>query len=545
MRLDFNASNGAFILTVPRPTLDVKMLVTDYGLDFSTSATTALAAVLFTKEPYCAVSFFDYGTEAAKGQLQAIVNQIEASRALDNAGHYSVPNDKELWGFQKASLAYALARQHTLVGDQPGLGKTPIAVAYANEIGAKRALVLCPASIRYQWAKMIREWSTLPWPYHVHIIRNGKDGVHPDAAWTICSYDLAASEPIGNALAKGEYDVIILDEAHYLKTSHARRTRAVFGGGIGRPGVFLAGNARHILALTGTPLPNRLREAYTLARHLCWDAIDWQSEDAFQSRYNPSKRGSRYNSETGREVAYVDERTGRHAELQNRLRTNFMVRHLKRDVMPQLKMPIFDLIQVEETGPVKLALAAERLLDLDPETLQGKDATAFGEVATVRRMMGLALAPQIAEYIDMQIDGGEEKLVVFAWHTEVMDILEKAWQRHGVLRVDGSTGEKRKNHYVRLFQDSPKHNIILGNLLSLGTGTDGLQRASCHAFIAEPDWTPGTNEQAFDRLDRGGQSRQVQGDIFVAPGSFAERVLAQALRKYQNTNKALDKKYGD
>lgn len=540
MLLDYNPATSAFILNVPRPTTEIKMLVEDFGLDFSTSATTTNNAVLFTKEPYCAASFFEYGTPAAKGQLQALITQVEASRALDNRGHFRVPADKELWGFQKASLAYALARTHCLVGDQPGLGKTPIAVAYANEIGARRALVICPASIRYQWAKVIREWSTLPWPFHIHLIRKGKDGTHPNAAWTICSYDLAASEPIGKGLAKGDYDVIILDEAHYLKTYDARRTRAIFGGGEERTFSPHASRGRHILALTGTPLPNRPREAYTLARNLCWDAIDWMSEQSFRDRFNPSKRGERYDQETGRKIIFTDERTGRHSELQNRLRANFMVRHLKREVMPQLKLPVFDLIQLEETGPVKQALAAERLLDLDPEALQGKDISAFGEIATVRRMMGLALAPQIADYIDMLVDGGEEKLVVFAWHTEVLDILEKAWLKHNVLRVDGSTSPKRKQHYVELFQQSPRHQIILGNTLSLGTGTDGLQKVSSHGFLAEPDWTPGNNEQAFDRLDRGGQTRQVQCDIFVAPGSFAERILAQALRKYATTNKVLD-----
>src|ERR1700691_2911266 len=129
MLLDYRAANSTFILNVPRPALAIKILVEDYGLDFSTSATTTTNAVLFTEEPYAAAAFFEYGTPAAKSQLQAIVTQIEASRALDNAGHFRVPADKELWGFQKASLAYALARQHCLVGDQPGLGKPPIAVA--------------------------------------------------------------------------------------------------------------------------------------------------------------------------------------------------------------------------------------------------------------------------------------------------------------------------------------------------------------------------------------------------------------------------------
>lgn len=239
---------------------------------------------------------------------------------------------------------------------------------------------------------------------------------------------------------------------------------------------------------------------------------------------------------------WVDERAGRESELQNRLRANFMVRHLKREVMPQLKMPIYDIIQLDETGPVKQALEAESLLDIDPENLEGANAEVLGQIATVRRMMGIALAPQVADYIDMLIAGGEEKLVVFAWHIQVLDILQERLAKHGIVRIDGSTSPNQREKRVRKFIDERSCQICLGNIQSMGIGTDGLQEVSCHALIAEPDWTPGNNVQAFDRLDRGGQQRQVQGDIFVAPNSIAERVLASALRKMQTTHRALDKR---
>jgi SNF2 family DNA or RNA helicase len=156
-------------------------------------------------------------------------------------------------------------------------------------------------------------------------------------------------------------------------------------------------------------------------------------------------------------------------------------------------------------------------------------------------MMGVALAPQIADYISMLIDGGEEKLTLFAWHIEVLDILEKALRRHGLVRIDGSTTTRQKQERIDLFIQNPGCRIILGNLLSMGTGTDGLQEVCYHALIAEPDWSPGPNIQAFDRLDRGGQRNTVQGEIFVAPGSFAERVLATALNKLRVLHSALDK----
>jgi len=111
-----------------------------------------------------------------------------------------------------------------------------------------------------------------------------------------------------------------------------------------------------------------------------------------------------------------------------------------------------------------------------------------------------------------------------------------------VVRIDGSTSAAKKEKLVAKFIADPGIQIAMGNILSMGVGTDGLQEVAWHALIAEPDWTPGNNIQCFDRLDRGGQRMTVQGDIFVAPGSFAERVLASALRKNQVVHKALDRR---
>lgn len=540
MQLDYNPATLAFILKVSRGEADVQALMRDHGLDFSSSASTGSTGILFTKEPYAAAAFGQYATPAAREKLSGILTEIEASWAPTSGAHIRCPADRELWPYQKADIEYALRRKNTLVGDQPGLGKTPIAICFANEIRAKRALVICPASIRLQWVKRIREWTTLSWPYTVHPILHSRHGVHPEAQWTVVSYDLARTEAIGKALAKGTYDVIILDEAHYCKSVDAGRTRAVFGGGAHELFEPLAQRAGAILALTGTPLPNRPREAYTLARGMCWDSIDFASEERFKDRFNPSIKREKFDPVTKKTKIWIDERSGRHAELQARLRANFMTRHLKRDVLTQLKMPVYDIIQLDETAAVKQALEAEKLLDIDPETLQGADFEAIGDISAVRRMMGVALAPQVADYVDMLIDGGEEKLVVFAWHHEVMAILSERWAKHGVRVVTGNTSAARKNRYVKDFQEDPACQIILGNILSLGTGTDGLQLVSNHALLAEPSWVPGENEQCFDRLDRGGQTRTVQGDIFVAPNSFAEKILATALRKNQTTHKALD-----
>lgn len=316
----------------------------------------------------------------------------------------------------------------------------------------------------------------------------------------------------------------------------------MFGGGEDREFEALVNRCHAILALTGTPLPNRPREAYTLARGLCFDAIDWMSEDAFQKRFNPSIKRE---TEDGR--PYIDERTGRHGELQARLRSNFMVRREKygpNGVGYQLGMmnvPAFDIVHVEETAAVRQALKAEKMLDIDPENLEGADMSVLGQIATVRRLMGVAIAPLAAEFVSMCLDGGEDKILVFGHHHQVLDILENKLRKYGVIRIDGTMSAKKKQDAVDDYIRDPDKRICLGNMQSMGTGTDGLQQVASHAIFAESDWVPGTNQQAVDRLDRGGQQARVQADFLCAPASFSEKILAGALRKLQTTHKALDR----
>lgn len=329
-----------------------------------------------------------------------------------------------------------------------------------------------------------------------------------------------------------------------LKTIDSKRTRAVFGGGLDIAFEPLASRCGAIIVLTGTPLPNRPREAYVLARNLCWDSIDFLSEEDFRERFNPSlleeKEVWDVEQKKFKTIRYIDERSGRHLELQNRMRANFMVRHLKREVMKQLKMPVFDIIQMEETGPVKQALAAEKLLDIDPETFTGADKEVIGDFATARRQMGEALAPQVAQLAEDIIDGGEEKLCLVGWHHSVLDIWCDKLAHLGAVRVDGRTPAKVKEKLKDQFIEDPRIKLCIGNMQSMGVGMDGLQLVCNHMLIGEPSPVPSDNEQTVDRLDRGGQDRTVQVEFCVAPNSIMERILAKSLRKMQITHKALD-----
>jgi SWI/SNF-related matrix-associated actin-dependent regulator 1 of chromatin subfamily A len=157
-------------------------------------------------------------------------------------------------------------------------------------------------------------------------------------------------------------------------------------------------------------------------------------------------------------------------------------------------------------------------------------------------MMGEAIAPLGADYVEMLLEGGEDKLVVFAHHINVLNLLEARLTRFGLVRIDGSTGALRKQTKVDKFIADESIRVCLGNLQSMGTGTDGLQDVCAHAVFIEADWTPGVNQQGVDRLDRGGQAGTVQADFLVAPNSFSERLLSVSIEKEHTVHAVLDRR---
>lgn len=529
-----------FILHVPAARkADVAALMAYRGLIFSTSASTREHAVLWSTNPYSLADL----AETSSPTLGAYRKEIEASRALDGEGTPRLPPGKELWEYQKATLDYLLRRKGGINGDQPGLGKTPTSVAYCNEREAQRVLVICPASVRIQWGEVIKAWSTIPM-VKVSVMLRVKDGIHPTANYQVLSYDAARNPSIIRAISKYKWDVLICDEAHKMKNIEALTTRAILGnsrgeyqhGDIKVPAI--ARFCREHLALTGTLLLNRPSECYVLFRHFDWEAIDFASEDKFKERYNRQAdmrtiEGKRFKLES----------TSLELELQNRLRVNVLARHEKKDVLKFMHPPRYAIVRCEENGAVRGALDVEGMLGLSIEEIQTtKDFEILGHIAEARRLMGTALAPQIAEYAADFLDGSDEKLCIFGWHIDVLDIFENELSRFGTARVDGRKSANARQKAVEDFVGRDNVRVFIGNIQAAGTGLDGLQKVCSRCYLAEPDWVPAQNEQAVSRLDRLGQENLVSAEIFVAPGSISEKILVKALEKLNVIHRVLDEK---
>jgi SWI/SNF-related matrix-associated actin-dependent regulator 1 of chromatin subfamily A len=257
------------------------------------------------------------------------------------------------------------------------------------------------------------------------------------------------------------------------------------------------------------------------------------NEATFRDRFNPGGRD--------RETGAVWEYVSRLPELNARLRCNFMVRRLKEDVLKDLPAKRYELVYAETTGQIAMALHAERMLDLDEETLLARSGGKIdGAISTVRREMGEAMAPFASEHCDTLLTGGTDKLVVFAHHHSVLDHLQKQLTRHGVIRVDGNTTGKGKGIAVEQFKFDPRKKVFLGQLTSVGTGTDGLQEVCQQAVFAEASWVFGENEQGVDRLHRIGQNGSVHAQFLVAEGSISERIIGRSIAKGRITSEVLD-----
>lgn len=529
--LRYNAKERAFVLFANTPELYVR--ARDGGWNWPAAATHP--PTFWTSEPYAALEYLDYAAPEAAEALAPLAADYRASFATRTSFQPLAPEGLEPFAFQPAGVEYCLNRPRVLIGDEPGLGKTIQAILLANSIGARNVLCVVPGNVRLQWREQILRWSTIPKPF-VYVIEKSRDGVHPTANYVIVSYNLAHNEGIFRALMARRWDLIVGDELHYAKTIDSRRTRALFGGG---EDIFktawLTQNTERVLGLTGTPLPNRPREAYVIGRSLAHETWDWMSYDKFCFRFNPASRA-------------FGERVGRLGEFRARLRCNIMVRRLTSQVLPDLPEARYEITPVDPTKETKEVMREELkvlglsdLKHLDPTELKRmlQDADTAGAISTLRRQMGEAMAPAICSHVEMMLDGGVPKIVVFAYHRSVMDELELRWAKHGVETIRGGMTEKAKYNAVQRFKMG-RDRVFLAQTLVGGLGLDGLQHASSHAIIAEASWVPGDNEQVVRRLRRIGQESPVLAQFLVVRGSLSEYVLGRSIQKDIHVTEALD-----
>lgn len=485
---------------------------------------------------------------------------LEASRATEPY-FYRAPHPEGVtpYDFQHAGVEYHLSRNSALYGDVPGLGKTCESVLLGNAIEAQKTLVVCPASLRLNWEREIKTWSTIG-GLSTYPVLAARDGISHRADYVIVSYALLNNKSIFDAIMDLRWDHLILDEAHALKDYKGnKRVKSICGGttkGIFREGIESV--VGRITMASGTILPNQPIECYNAIRLLDWEAIDCISAEDFREEYyglggamvrspvtKKDKNGFPY---TINELHWSDEvrNVPRNlADLQDRLRRHIMVRRTKEQCLPQLPPKQWQLFPLIITSDMRKALkhpgwdSAERMYEMDPDHFQSA-VEVDGALSTARRLLGEAKAPSVAGYIEELLLSGIKKLVVGAWHHSVLDILREKLNGWGLVYMDGSTSTVNKQRAVDQFQTVDKIRIILGQTMPLGEGWT--LHAAQDVVLAEPDWVPGKNDQILERTHRIGQTGDyVLGHVPVVPGTLDEKILGRAIEKDRHIHETLDK----
>ena len=486
-------------------------------------------------------------------RLKEKAERREASRAFNADIEIPAPAGLAYMPFQRAGIAYALARPHTLIADQMGLGKTIAALGIVNATPAaevQRVLVVCPASLRLNWQQEAEKWLV-----HKHLhpkVIGPKNPMTGNESFLIINYDICSKHK--DALRSVNWDVMICDEAHYMKNNRAQRSVAILGltdkkKGIDIPPV----PAKRKLFLTGTPIVNRPNELHPLVAALA--PTEFGNFWTFARRYcgaQQTRWGWDFDGAT-----HLD-------ELQDRLRETCMVRRLKKDVLTDLPAKRRSIIEIPANGKTRV-IAAERkaaalhedtLAELkaavelakvsdDPnvyaeavEKLKAAAAAAFTEMSKLRRETAIAKAPLVAQHVRDSVEAGG-KVVVFAHHHEVTDLLMNALDDLGCVKLDGrDTDMHVRDAAVNAFQENDEVQVFVGGIKAAGVGLT--LTASSHVVFSELDWTPAGMSQAEDRCHRIGQQNQVLVQHLVFEDSIDVRMARTLIEKQRIIDEALD-----
>lgn len=441
----------------------------------------------------------------------------------------------ELFPFQVEGAMWLAARRHALLADEMGLGKSAQAIAAADDILAQRILVICPAVARINWSREFNKFSLYTRRFHVALSSKERP---PASMSLICSYDLAVRF-FDDGRWLGHFDLVILDEAHFLKNFEAKRTRAVLGdGGIAR-------RAKTIWALTGTPMPNHPGELWVL---LYTFGATTLSYSAFTTRFcefaiggNPKKPALR--------VAGL-----KHEALPElrKLLAGVCLRRRTAQVMDLPPLLISDFVvepgPIESSGEVMAIIEAQAakleaeigpMLGLSPDALFAMLEALAGSVASLRRYCGLRKVAATADLVAQEIDAGcYKKIIIFAIHRDVVAALAARLSKYGVVVVNGGVGAVRAQAAVDAFQNDPNCRIFIGNIQAAGTAIT--LTASSQVLFIEQSWTPGDNAQALKRAHRISQRNTVVVRCLGLAGSIDERVNAVLRRKLRDITAVLD-----
>jgi SNF2 family DNA or RNA helicase len=422
-----------------------------------------------------------------------------------------------LYGFQRAGVEFLRRQRRAMLGDDMGLGKTAQVVTACEGLG--RVLVVCPNTLKGNWATEIDKWapgrpvSVLRGPYKKKekIVRGFEYGF---LVINIEAVRVAGYPALIDSLLVAQWDALIVDEAHCIKDRNSQQTRGI---------AELARKISRVYLLTGTPIMNRVDELWAPLNVLY--PSRWPSFWSFVRRNAIAFRGP-YGW-------VIDGKPTRPAELRREITAVFLRRE-KEEVFPAMPRKVYQQIWLDMEGE------QERIYrEIEKEAMTRVDATTTvitpGILAQLTRLKQVAVSPGLiggqpeGVKLDALMDiirGTQQKMLVFSQFAEAVKLAAGRLRQEDIDHVVfiGETKEEVRDEAIRRFQADPEVRAFLATTQAGGVGLT-LTAASLVVFL-DKHWTPAVNEQAVDRTRPHMQRQSVQVVELLARNTVDEMIEA-------------------
>ena len=429
-----------------------------------------------------------------------------------------------------------------------GSGKTRTALEAARLVGASPLVIIAPPIALRMWAREAEDHLGLS----TQIIKTGAAKIDPLADVLIMSYEIATKrvfELKGRAFDArtqhvlqtrgdlGARAALICDESHALKSTTAKRTRAILGHG------GLCSAFDHSWLLTGTPSTrwndDLIPFLFRAAPETMKAKLGGLSIERFQLRYTIRKQktfsGARFpvtmtigsrNTEELRDILYTGE---------NRV----AVRRELADVWAAMPPITHNRYTISLSSSPELTAALADLRSMSRAQVEDKLAAKDPALSTMRRLIGLGKVAAAADVIAERAGDTAGAVLVGAWHTEVIDGLCAAVRAKGLRCeiLDGRTSLPRKAALEAAF-NAGEIDVLVGQIGAMGVSLN-LQRGGNCIIVVEEDWSPAIMDQFYARLYRMGQERHVHVDTLETETKIDEaihKISREKARHHQKLN---------
>jgi SWI/SNF-related matrix-associated actin-dependent regulator 1 of chromatin subfamily A len=405
---------------------------------------------------------------------------------------FEVPGLKlNLYPYQKVGVHFVdRAGGRCLIADAPGLGKTVQAIAYA-QLHKLKTIIVCPLSVVVNWQREIKKFTgknSTVWD------SKGYDG-HLNNQFHITHYD-AVSKNHG-WLREQEYDLLVCDEATFLKNRQTVRAKALLGSWKERrkyPGI----KTKYSIFLTGTPVMSRPIEAFALLNFL--DKERFNNFFHFTQRYGGWKGAAPMNLQ----------------DLHDRTK-DLVIRRKKDQVLKELPTKQRNDLYVEMTKEEKTEYNKLLKEMFGKWKLEGRPS-----VQHMPKLQGFLIQkklPRLIEMIDEFLDN-DRSILVFSCYLSPLKMLTEHYGNKAALLTGEMKRDDRQESIDRLTRGEAK--VGLFSLRAAGMGIDGLQKVIDTVVFLDMDWVPANHEQAEDRTHRIGQTNQVQAYYMICDNTIDE-----------------------